>query len=229
MKRISRLLVFLWVACGAFFAGQNPVEPATVPTQRLGADAVWNPSPQVLSAIHEECAKANPADLNDCFLAEMRADGASSQAVAFVKSTSDKGLIFVRAFRKVGLVDIAYIEYPFRANELDGVLLVNGDPATVDVDGQKFVALENFSKNPTYAALAKKYPNISIWPGDRFHIDKPLVEHSESGQQLFVVDYILRDGCHACAQIGTTSLIFTFDKDGKFNGVQEGQSIKQTE
>ena len=229
MKPISRLLIFLCVACGAFFPGQSPVESAQVPIQRLGADAVWNPSPQVLSAIHQKCAKGDPADLNECFLAEMRVAGASSQAVGFAKSNSGKGLIFVRAFRKVSVVDIAYIEYPFRANEVDGVLLVNGDPATIDVDGQKFVARENFSKDPIYAALAKKYPNISIWPADRFHINKPLVKHSESGQLLFAVDYILRDGCHACAQIGTTSLIFTFDKDGRFNGIRAGQSIKQVE
>jgi hypothetical protein len=34
------------------------------------------------------------------------------------------------------------------------------------------------------------------------------------------VGYTLRDGCHACAQIGTASLIFAFDEHGKFSGVQ---------
>jgi hypothetical protein len=228
MKRTSWFAVVLFVGCCALFAAQNSADSAQAPTPRLGSEVVWDPSPQILSAIGEKCAKGDPADMNDCFLDQMRAAGASLQAVEFAKSNSDKGLIFVRAFRKAGVVDIAYIDYPFRANELDGVLLVNGDPSIIDVDSQKFVARENFSKNPTYSALAKKYPEISMWPGDRFHTNNPLVQHSESGQQLFEVDYIFRDGCHACAQIGTVRLIFAFGKDGKFNGVQSGQSVSST-
>jgi hypothetical protein len=159
----------------------------------------------------------------------MRAAGASPQAMAFAKAHSDKGLIFVRAFRKVGVVDIAYVEYPFRANELEGVLLVNGDPSIIDVDSQKFVKRENFSTNPTYATQANKHPQISIWPGDRYHTDKPIVKNLGSGQQSFAVDYILRNGCHACAKIGTVSLIFTFDQQGRFGGTQAGQAVSPGE
>jgi hypothetical protein len=229
MRRISCFAVFLCVLCCALFAAQDSADSAQAPIQRLGSEVVWDPSPQILSAIREKCAKGDPADLNDCFFDEMRTAGASLQAIEFVKSNSDNGLIFVRAFRKAGVVDIAYIDYPFRANEVDGVLLVNGAPSIVDVDSQEFLARENFFKNPTYAALLKRYPEISLWPGDRFHTNKPLVKHSESGQQMFEVDYIVRNGCHACARIGTVILIFTFDKDGKFHGVQAGQSIKKAE
>lgn len=155
----------------------------------------------------------------------MRATDASQQAVAFAKANVDDGLLYARAFRKAGLVDIAYIQYPFRANELDGVLLVNGDPAIINVDGEKFASQSNFSEDPTYAALAKKHRQISIWPGDRYHTNKPLVKDVRSGEQLFVVEYILRDGCHACAQIGTASLNFTFDKHGRFIGVQSRPAV----
>lgn len=189
----------------------------------------WSPSAQILSAIREKCVIGNPEDLNDCFFFEMKAAGASPQAMAFAKANSDKGLIFVRAFRKVGLVDIAYVEYPFRANELEGVLLVNGDPSIIDVDSQKFLARENFSANPTYTTLASKHPQISIWPGDRYHTDKPIVKNPGSGKPSFVVDYILRNGCHACAKIGTVSLTFSFDQQGRFSGTQAGQSVSPGE
>jgi hypothetical protein len=83
---------------------------------------------------------------------------------------------------------------------------------------------------PFAPTKVKKYPEISIGPGDRFHTNKPLVKRSESGQQTFEVDYVLRNGCHAFAQIGTVTLIiFTFAKDGKFLGVQAGQSIEKAE
>jgi hypothetical protein len=155
----------------------------------------------------------------------MQQGGASPQAVAFAKSFAGNGLAYVRAFRKVGLIDIAYIEYAFRANELDGVLLVNGHPSIIDVDSEKFVSEENFSRDPTFAALAKKYPQISIWPGDRYHTGTPSAKPLESGGQSFAVDYVLRDGCHACAQIGTASLTFAFDERGRYSGVEAGPTV----
>jgi hypothetical protein len=219
MKRVILFATLLCVGLPLLLA-QKPADSSQVSAQLVEPAAVWNPSPQILSAIREKCGKGDSDGINGCFLSEMRSAGASAQAVEFAKSLAGSGLAYVRAFRKVGLVDIAYIEYAFRANELDGVLLVNGEPSIIDVDNGKFASQENFLKNPTFAALAKKYPHISIWPGDRYHTSEPLVKHLESGGESFVVGYTLRDGCHACAQIGTASLIFAFDEHGKFSGVQ---------
>lgn len=224
LKRIILFAAFLCVGYPLLLA-QKPADSAQVSAQLLGPAVVWNPSAQILSAIREKCGNGDPDGINGCFLLEMQSANASPQAVAFAKSFAGNGLAYVRAFRKVGLVDIAYIEYAFRANELEGILLVNGDPSIIDVDSEKFASRENFSKNPTYAALAKKYPQISTWPGDRYHTSEPLVEHLESGRESFVVGYILRDGCHACAQIGTASLTFAFDEHGKFSGVQAGPTV----
>src|ERR1700722_19135742 len=204
-----RHTVFIKVSLCLVLLLQLPHKPAAssqISTPNVTPEVVWNPSREVLAAIREKCGEGDPGNLNECFLAEMRATGASQQAVAFAKANADNGLLYARAFRKVGPVDIAYIQYPFRANELDGVLFVNGDPAIINVDGEKFASQSNFSKDPTYAALAKKHPQISIW-------------------QLFVVEYILRDGCHACAQIGAASLNFTFDQQGRFTGVQSRPAV----
>jgi hypothetical protein len=203
---------------------QKPADSAQVSGRPVNSAVVWNPSPQILSAIREKCGRGNPGGITGCFLSEMQSAGASPEALAFSKSFAENGVAFARAFRKVGPVDVAYIEYAFRANEFDGVLLVNGQPPIIDVDNEKFVSPENFSKDSAYAALAKKYPHISIWPGDRYHSNKPVVKHLESGK-AFVVDYLLRDGCHACAQVGTASLRFDFDKQGKFIGVQARPTV----
>ena len=219
MKTPVLLSVLLCLGCLLFLA-QKPADTTQVSAQAVGLGVVWNPSPQILSAIREKCGRGDPHSIDGCFLSEMQAAGASPQSVAFAKTLAGQGLAYVRAFRKVGVVDIAYIEYPFRANELDGVLLVNGEPPIIDVDSERFVAQESFSKDPEYAALVKKYPHVSVWPSDRYHTDKPSTKHLQSGGQSFVVDYILRDGCHACAQIGTLSLTFAFDRKGKFSGVQ---------
>jgi hypothetical protein len=197
--------------------------PVSVPS--VTQEIVWNPSRQILAAIREKCGKGDPDHVDECFLSEMRSTGASPQSVEFAKSRSTEGLAFIRAFRKVGPVDVAFIEYPFRANELDGVLLVNGEPPIIDVDSPKFLSPDNFSADSTYATSAKKYPDISIWPGDRYHANKPVAKRLESGGQSFVVEYILRDGCHACAQVGTVKLRFVFDKHGKFSGVESGPTF----
>jgi hypothetical protein len=219
MKRTMLFAAFLCVGLPLLLA-QKPAHSVQVSARPLGPAAVWSPSPQVLSAIREKCDRGDPDGINGCFLLGMQSANASPQAVAFAKSFAGNGLAYVRAFRKVGFIDIAYIEYAFRANELDGILLVNGDPSIIDVDSGKFASQENFLRNPTFAALAKKYPYISIWPGDRYHTSEPLVKHLESGEESFVVGYTLRDGCHACAQIGTASMTFEFDEHGKFSGVQ---------
>ncbi|HXO05762.1 MAG TPA: hypothetical protein VN884_09050 [Candidatus Sulfotelmatobacter sp.] len=224
MKLAILFAVLLCVAYPPLSPGR-PDDSAQVSVLPLEAAAVWNPSPQTLSAIREKCGRGDPSALNKCFFSEMQSAGASGEAQAFTKSFAGHGLAYVRDFRKAGLVDVAYIAYAFRANELDGVLLVNGDPSIIDVDSGEFASQGNFLKDPTYATLAKKHPHISIWPADRYHTTKPTVSHLESGGQSFVVDYVLRDGCHACAQIGAVGLAFTFDEHGRFKGVQARPAV----
>ena len=75
-------------------------------------------------------------------------------------------------------------------------------------------------ETPPTADLAGQYPNISIWPGDRFDTKLPALVDTGWGTQTFAVNYILRDGCHACATIGTATVDFVFDTDGKFQGAK---------
>ena len=150
----------------------------------------------------------------------MKSAGASDEAMAFVKEfAAGDGLAYVRAFRDTGRVDIAHIEYLFRANDLDGVLLVNGTPPMIDVDDYKFIAKEDLRKNADYAAVLQKYPNVSVFPADRYHTDLPVATPSENGGQDFQIEYLLQDGCHACARISTLIVAFNFDSSGHFTGV----------
>ena len=95
-------------------------------TFRITKKAVWNPPSDVLPDIRRKCTEGDPAQHETCFLNAMKSTGASEEAMAFVKEFAANGLACVRDFRDTGRVDIAYIEYLFRANDLDGVLLVNG-------------------------------------------------------------------------------------------------------
>lgn len=90
----------------------------------------------------------------------MKKAGATPAAVEFSKQLGEPG--FVRDFRAAGPVDIAYVLYPYRANENQSWLIVNGDPPAIDVDNSKLVtvAARALKNNATYAGLAKAHPTF---------------------------------------------------------------------
>ncbi|HEY0702418.1 MAG TPA: protease inhibitor I42 family protein [Candidatus Acidoferrales bacterium] len=217
---VTRFAIFCFIvalSCSAARA-QAPAKPAP-PSPRLTPAAVWNPSPDALAAIHAKCAEGEPIQIEKCFLEEMKSAGASPEAVSFSRSLSGTGVIYLRAFRRVAHVDVAYIQYAFRANELEGILLVNGDPSPIDVDDDSQYPQTELQKYPAYAALLAQFPNISIWPADRANPQLPKLD-SSWGTETFLVDYLLRDGCHACATVGTATFAFAFNGDGKFQGAR---------
>src|ERR1700691_1664377 len=208
----NRFLLAMLCAASSLAVAQEPAKPAEHTMTRVSSAAVWNPPAETLAAVRQKCAEADPVHIEKCFLNEMKAAGASREAMAFAESLAGTmGVVYLRAFRRVERVDVAYIEYAFRANEPEGVLLVNGNPSPIDVDDESFTVDEEMRKNAPYAALAAQYPHISVWPGDRFDSKLPTVTSTGWGTQTFLVQYTLRDGCHVCAVVGTATLAFNFD------------------
>jgi hypothetical protein len=185
-------------------------------TAAIGSDALWQPGMQGMQDIKDKCGSA--PDFGVCFASQMRKEGASPQAVAFTKLTGNVG--FMRDFRETGRVDVAYVNYPFRANENQSCLLVNGAPRVVDVDDTSFFSKTDLAKNPQYAKLIKEYPNVAIFPGDRSGTDYPIAENLPNGGQRFVVSYRLLNGCHACERVGSVNYAFYFNSNGKFLGAK---------
>jgi inhibitor of cysteine peptidase len=223
---MTRAIFTALALCGATFSGFVPLAPslglaapAADSTSRTTAKAVWTPTPEQLSDIRRKCSEGDPAQHEACFLDAMKSAGASDEAMVFVKEFAANGLAYVRAFRDTGRVDIAYIEYLFRANDLDGVLLLNGAAPIIDVDDYKFLSQEDLRKNDDYAALLQRYPNVSVFPADRYHTELPVATSAPNGGQEFQVEYLLQDGCHACARLGTLVAAFDFDSSGRFTEV----------
>jgi hypothetical protein len=119
-------------------------------------------------------------------------------------------------------VDIAYVFYPYRANENQSWLIVNGTPPTVDVDNSKLVmiAARALKNNATYAGLARAHPDASPWPGDRYSTETPDVEMGAKGGVHIIVNYRLREKCHSCAVLGHAWYSFEFDAKGIFAGAR---------
>lgn len=182
--------------------------------QQIGPNALWGPGMSIMQSIQQDCAVAG-TQFGECFVNGMQKSGASPQAVAFARMTDNTG--YMRDFRQTGRVSVAYVYFPFRANDNQGAYLVNGTPSMVDIDNQTLLAQNELAKDPTYAELAKKYPQITIFPGDRNGTNYLVAESSRYGQR-FIVPYNLRNQCHACEQLGVAKFAFNFDPGGKFLG-----------
>ena len=212
MKSLPRIVLsalgsLVVIAFHALVAAHAPV---------VGKDSEWNPSAKTISRIKQQCAEKRAPDFGKCFVDSMSRAGASPQAVAFARATDNTG--YLARFVKMGRVDLAYVHYPFRANENEGWLLVNGDPAMIDVDDLARLPKNQLETNQAYSRTKEKFPNVMLFGGARSLKQPPkMIVQSGKGQR-FSVEYRLLNGCHACERVGRAWFAFGFDGEGKFLG-----------
>jgi predicted secreted protein len=207
-------LVFFCLTAGSH-ASDTVEEKVT--TMTINKDMVWNADKQTVQAVRQKCIDSDPSEIEECFADAMQSFGASNEAVSFTRFFG--GGAYVRRFREAGRVDVAYVAYPFRANENHGILLVNGEPSIVDVDDIALLPKEGMEQDKTYGTIKKAFPRVTLWPGDRSP-KYPLAEPLPDGGQTFVIPYTLRNFCHACEVLGTAFFAFDFDKNGRLTAIE---------
>jgi hypothetical protein len=208
------VLVALWLA-GGVVAGRGHQRNSAA--GRIGQDALWQPGMHFLQDVHAAC-DGTGAKFGDCLTTQMAKSGAPAAAIAFTKATGDQGIM--RDFREAGPVAIAYAVYLYRANENEVWLVVNGDPAMIDVDDYNLFPRAALEKNAEFLKIKKKYPKAEVFPGDRAGTKGPVVTELPNRGMRIAVEYKLNDQCHACAQVGTVEAGFEFEKSGKLDGVK---------
>ncbi len=214
--RASSFLAALFVALGASRASASGPAPAG---DRVTLDAVWSPPDGFVAALHRACDAAPAGAFGDCFVAAMRRAGASDAAVAFARRTGGQG--YLKTFRTTGgPVDLAFAEYPFRANENSLCFLVNGAPPMLDVDDPRYLDRDALRRNPAYAGILRSYPNLAVFPGPRSDAEGIVVTLLQEGGEIVRAAYALVDGCRACARVGVLRLDFDFDASGRFAGTR---------
>jgi predicted secreted protein len=191
------------------------VAAAQAPPEAVSPGARWEPDPGTVRRLTSGCANA-PA-LDTCRAKVLQAAGAPPAAVAFAERTGYTG--FLRDYRTANPVAVAYVVYPFRANENSGVLLVNGSPPTIDVDDPRMLDTNDLAADPLYASLLRGNPGLAVFPGDRFDTRYPVSMRTPDDGRRFLVVYQLQT-CHACAQVGQATVAFDFAADGRFDGTR---------
>lgn len=190
----------------AGFAHDPAWQPFTViAAPDIGPEAVWNGDYREFQG----CPGASSSRL-ECVVSMMRDTGASPQAIEFTKLF--QGEAFMRSFAEYGVVDLAEIMYPCRANSNFQYVLVNGTPQIVHVER---VRDPDITQDPAYPALVQEYPSLTIWGGDsKFEA----MERLPGDRQRFIFAYALVDGCHACRTDSSAFVAFDFDDTGRFLG-----------
>jgi hypothetical protein len=188
-----------------------------------GPSAVWQPPPDFVTKAHAACDQSNPPNYAECFIDQMAKLGAPAGAVSFTRmlyKQSDGQVGIMTEFHQVGPVDEARVMYPLRANDNYGLLLVNGQPAILDVDDLKKLDRAAMEQNLLYQSVKQKYPKTDLWPGDRSGNAWPQTNRLPDGGLKFIVGYPLLNGCHACAPTGLAKFSWDFDAKAKFLGTK---------
>jgi len=180
-----------------------------LPSTGFGPETVWNIDGNISK--YQICFNNSTTSI-DCVTTLMQSTGASSQAIAFTKLL--QGIAFMSSFKELGIVDLAEITYPPRANNNVEYILINGNPQIVYVeDGYKV----DITQDSNYPALQQKYPNIQIEGGENSFIN---MESPSQGGQRFIFSFALVDGCHACQTDKSAYIAFDFDGTGQFENMK---------
>lgn len=101
------------------------------------------------------------------------------------------------------------------ADHSDAFVIITPEKDVIDIDDYAILSQINIRNHPQYVELAKKFPNISLWPN---HHQYPEAKTLADNTTQLIFNYRLLNGCHACAIGGVARIGFNFDSDGKFLG-----------
>jgi hypothetical protein len=207
-----RLAIGLLASALSIHAQTTPAEPP------VDARAVWKPDNETLKRARSACASAAYPAMGKCFAEQMQKAGASPEALEFMHRMHNDA--YLVKYQDTGRVSIAWVIYPFRANQNTACLLVNGTPSLVDVDDLSRLPRDSLQSSSGWKALVAKYPKADLWPGDRSSLTGVRVESLPGSGQRFVVNYLALDGCHACARLATIRYAFDFDVTARLLGAR---------
>ena len=152
-----------------------------------------------------------------CVAKKMKQLGASTAALKF--SAILKNEAYLARFQEQGRVDLGTVIYPFRANTNSAYVLLNGQPDMVNTEIAKIAGLE---QDPSFKQLKKKYKNLEFWGTNAQFVKNNKMNAGTN----YVFNYLLKDGCRACAAPASAQVEFRFNGQGKFLGTQFIKIVK---
>jgi hypothetical protein len=224
LRKLGWLMAMLLAGLTRVFAAQQSGEAVPPPTNRLyttgqvGPAAEWKPTHDFLARVDAACDRSKTADYDQCFMAQMPNAGAPPEAAHITRILYQclGTVAIVSGFKGVGPVDLARVDYPLRATNATGLLIVNGDPKVLDVDDLKKLDRGEMETTPEFQAVKQRYPDANVWPGDRSGAMWPVAKPLPDGGVEIVIGYPMLNGCQTCTHVGLALFGWDFDAKGKF-------------
>ena len=194
----------------------------------FGSSAVWHPASGFVTAVHAACDKGpQPVVSAECFINQMEKAGAPQDALKFTRELqrSNGQIGIMGEYKDFAPIGLAWVVYPLRANDNDGLLVLNGDPEFLDPDDMQKLDKAPLQHDPLVLEWRKTAPKLDVWPGNRAGGEAQIQfarvwAGAQPGEQRFLFSYPLIDGCRACARSGFVNYWWNFDANGKFRGTQ---------
>jgi hypothetical protein len=155
LKRTARLALAALVLVAPAPAG------AGIAQDTVTGAAVWHPPAGFMTGFHTQCDGRSGNEFDACFAAAMRRAGASPAALEFTLRLGNEG--YLQALDPTaGPIAVAHVLYPFRANENEAWLLVNGTPPLIDVDDRANLSLPQMRASAAYRQIRHHYRNVTF-------------------------------------------------------------------
>lgn len=144
-----------------------------------------------------------------CLIDRIKSSGgtpAAQAAVRYLEAKYEPG--YVSGWQQKGLVGIASITWPFRANTNSGTLLIPSSGEAIDVDRNP----AGLADNAVWQTFLSAYPDSMPFPPAKLQAARTTVK----GLRLIYDLPIKR--CHACETEGYLSVAYNFDVNGRAAG-----------
>ncbi|MEZ3498450.1 hypothetical protein HP564_02675 [Pantoea sp. KPR_PJ] len=145
---------------------------------------------------------------NSCLTDEVKKSGSPEalKSVQYIAKQGETG--YVAKFTKEGPIGVAVIEYPFRANNNSGTLLIPSTGNPVDVEDFQ----DKIKANPAWLAFEKQHPDSTAWS------PATLEKMSQTDNGISLTFSYPVKSCHACDDTGAIYISYDFTRNGNYLG-----------
>jgi hypothetical protein len=146
----------------------------------------------------------------------MRSLGAGEEAINAMRTLGGDG--YVSSFFAIGVVDLASVVIPLRANTNLIKYLVNGQPSLISLEDLVPDFKIDITKDPAFPRISQSFPNAEIFAlSDRIMF----VGKTTTGSDLVLeFDYPVLNGFKAAEQAGWARIAVTFDSAGRLKAAR---------
>ncbi|MBY7649385.1 MAG: hypothetical protein C4617_02530 [Candidatus Liberibacter europaeus] len=202
---LSILAIILFLStCVSSCKNQEIVRPKNEGIKNIifSEKSVWKYDGEILSKCRMH------GDIENCIFESIKKTGGTIEALQAAQYlTQNFEPAYVSNYKKEGLIGVLTVEYPLRANENTGTLLIPaiGGPI-IDVDK---ITENCLPSSPVWKSFEKKHPELMYVSG--YMLRK---EQTDRDMRL-IFSYPLRT-CRICDDIGSIDITYNFTIKGIF-------------